>query len=141
MSILLFFGTFLIAFQLKKAKTSNFFPAAVKNFISDFAVIIAILAMTLTDFLVGVDTPKLNVPGEFQPTSSKRGWLINPVPEQNPWWTVIVAIVPAILGTILIFIIFFVFFGFLFGFNSLHLYDEFKARNHIFVFMFSHRIL
>merc|ERR1719367_944305 len=103
MSILLFFGTFLIAFQLKKAKTSNFFPAAVKNFISDFAVIIAILAMTLTDFLVGVDTPKLNVPGEFQPTSSKRGWLINPVPEQNPWWTVIVAIVPALLGTILIF--------------------------------------
>ena len=41
MSILLFFGTFLIAYQLKKAKTSNFFPAAVKNFISDFAVIIA----------------------------------------------------------------------------------------------------
>ena len=103
MSILLFFGTFLIAYQLKKAKTSNFFPAAVKNFISDFAVIIAILAMTITDFLVGVDTPKLNVPGEFQPTSSKRGWLINPVPEQNPWWTVIVAIVPALLGTILIF--------------------------------------
>ena len=104
MSILLFFGTFLISFQLKKAKTSNFFPAFVKNFISDFAVIIAILTMTLTDNLVGIDTPKLDVPGEFQPTSLKRGgWLISPIPEQNPWWTTIVAIIPALLGTILIF--------------------------------------
>ena len=103
MSILLFFGTFLISFQLKKAKTSNFFPATVKNFISDFAVIIAILAMTFTDIMVGVDTPKLDVPGQLQPTSSTRGWLINPIPEKNPWWTAIVALIPAILGTILIF--------------------------------------
>ena len=75
-----------------------------KNFISDFAVIIAILTMTLTDYMVAIDTPKLEVPGEFQPTAYlKRGWLIHPIPEQNPWWSPIAAIIPALLGTILIF--------------------------------------
>lgn len=103
MSILLFIGTFLIAFQLKKAKTSNFFNATVKNFISDFAVIIAIFSMTLTDVLVAVDTPKLDVPAEFKPTSDKRGWIISPLHPKNPWWSCLAAIAPALLGTILIF--------------------------------------
>ena len=103
MSILLFFGTFLISLQLKKAKTSNFFPAVVKGFIADFAVIIAILTMTIADYFVAIDTPKLDVPAEFQPTAYwKRGWLIHPLKE-NPWYSPIVAIVPALLGTILIF--------------------------------------
>ena len=79
MSILLFFGTFLIAFFLKKAKTTPFFPASCKNFISDFAVIIAIGSMALLDYGVGVDTPKLSVPAEFRPTWSGRGWLIHPI--------------------------------------------------------------
>lgn len=103
MSILLFIGTFLIAFQLKKAKTSNFFNATIKNFISDFAVIIAIFSMTITDLLVAVDTPKLEVPTEFKPTSDKRGWLINPTHPSNPWWLALAASLPALLGTILIF--------------------------------------
>ncbi len=40
MSILLFIGTFLFSWHLKKFKTANFFPTFVRNFISDFAVII-----------------------------------------------------------------------------------------------------
>lgn len=32
---------------------------------SDFAVLIAILSMVLLDYLVGIHTPKLNVPQEF----------------------------------------------------------------------------
>ena len=61
MSVLLFIGTFLISWHLKAFKAAPFFPAKVRTVISDFAVIIAILSMTLTDFLVGVHTPKLTV--------------------------------------------------------------------------------
>jgi len=102
MSLLLFFGTFLIAFQLKKAKTTPFFPASCKNFISDFAVIIAIGSMALLDYGVGVDTPKLSVPDTIRPTWEGRGWLIHPL-GNNPWYTSLLAVVPAILGTILVF--------------------------------------
>jgi hypothetical protein len=80
----------------------NFFPANIRGVISDFAVVIAISSMTLTDYLLQVETPKLMVPNELRPTWSGRGWLINPI-GNNPWWTPIAAIVPALLGTILIF--------------------------------------
>ncbi len=38
----------------------------------------------------------------LQPTRDDRGWFINPI-GRNPWWTVIIALIPAILCTILIF--------------------------------------
>ena len=102
MSVLLFIGTFLISWHLKKFKFGNFFTTSVRNFVSDFAVLIAILSMTMVDMYVGVDTPKLKVPGELRPTWSGRGWVIPPF-GSNPWWTSIVAILPALLATILIF--------------------------------------
>ena len=68
LSAILFMGTFLLSYHLKKFRTQNFFPASVRNFISDFAVVIAISSMTLTDFLLAVDTPKLSVPEELRPT-------------------------------------------------------------------------
>ena len=102
MSVLLFIGTFIIAWHLKGFRTASFFPTKVRGFISDFAVIIAILSMTTTDFLVGVDTPKLTVPDSLRPTWSGRTWLIHPF-NGNPWYTCIAAIVPAFLATILIF--------------------------------------
>ena len=79
-----------------------FFPAHIRGIISDFAVVIAISTMTLTDYFIQVETPKLSVPHELRPTWSGRGWLISPV-GNNPWWTTIAAIIPALLGTILIF--------------------------------------
>lgn len=102
LSFVLFFGTFLISIYLKDFKTASFFPTKVRQFISDFAVIIAILAMSFFDFAVGIHTPKLEVPGEFKPTWEGRGWLI-PFFNGNPWWSSIVAVVPALLATILIF--------------------------------------
>ncbi|XP_045469813.1 sodium bicarbonate cotransporter 3 isoform X5 [Harmonia axyridis] len=102
MSIILFFGTFLISVQLKDFKNALFFPAKVRQFISDFAVIIAIMSMTLLDAYVGILTPKLEVPKEFKPTSPDRGWLIPPF-QNNPLYSVFVAFPPALLGTILIF--------------------------------------
>jgi hypothetical protein len=38
----------------------------VRTIISDFAVILAIAAMVVTDAIIGLDTPKLEVPIKFQ---------------------------------------------------------------------------
>ena len=50
----------------------------VRQFVSDFAVIIAILCMTYLDYVLGIHTPKLEVPEDFKPTLSTRGWVISP---------------------------------------------------------------
>ncbi|KAG8247287.1 Sodium bicarbonate cotransporter 3 [Homalodisca vitripennis] len=101
MSILLFFGTFTISVILKDFKTALFFPTKVRQFVSDFAVIIAIVSMTLVDYTSNIPTPKLEVPSEFKPTLPDRGWVISPF--KNPVWTIPLACLPALLGTILIF--------------------------------------
>ena len=54
MSVILFFGTYLLAMTLKKFKNERFFAAAIRNYISDFAVIIAIFAMVIIDILFEV---------------------------------------------------------------------------------------
>lgn len=58
--------------------------------------------MTLLDSQVGVATPKLEVPHEFKPTLPNRGWIIPPF-NNNPIYSVFLALPPALLGTILIF--------------------------------------
>ena len=102
MSLLLFGGTFLISWHLKKFKFQSFFSNGCRNVISDFAVIIAILTMTTLDYLVQIETPKLTVPGELRPTWSGRGWLIEPF-GTNPWYSALAASIPALLATILLF--------------------------------------
>ncbi|XP_035714213.1 electroneutral sodium bicarbonate exchanger 1 isoform X3 [Folsomia candida] len=102
LSVLLFVGTFLISIHLKDFKTQAFFPTKVRMVISDFAVIIAILSMSIVDMWMGLRTPKLQVPERFEPTIPTRGWVINPF-GGNPFWTIIVAPLPALLATILIF--------------------------------------
>ena len=58
--------------------------------------------MTVVDFLLKVNTPKLTVPETLTPTWKGRDWTI-PFFGRNPVYTVVVAIIPAILATILIF--------------------------------------
>ncbi|XP_013868583.1 sodium-driven chloride bicarbonate exchanger isoform X2 [Austrofundulus limnaeus] len=101
-SIILFFTTFFLSSFLKQFKTERYFPTKVRSTISDFAVFITIMIMVLVDFLMGIPSPKLNVPDRFEPTSKNRGWLMDPLGE-NPWWTLLVAALPALLCTILIF--------------------------------------
>ncbi|TPP56279.1 Anion exchange protein [Fasciola gigantica] len=103
-SCILFIFTFFLAIGLKNSRTSSFFPARVRALISDFSVVIAIAATTLTDFLLGLHTPKLLVPTDFEPTLGykRRGWFIPPF-SGNPWWTSLVAFGPALLAVILIF--------------------------------------
>nr|CAD7423141.1 unnamed protein product [Timema monikensis] len=98
MSIVLFLGTFIISVELKDFKNALFFPSKV---VCD-SLIIAILSMSGLDFYSGIPTPKLEVPAEFKPTLSTRGWVVAPF-GRNPFWTAIIAVVPALLGTILIF--------------------------------------
>ncbi|XP_078263811.1 electrogenic sodium bicarbonate cotransporter 1-like isoform X2 [Rhinoraja longicauda] len=102
MSFILFLGTYTCSMTLKNFKTSPFFPTRIRKLISDFAIILAILIFCGLDALIGVDTPKLIVPGEFKPTSPKRGWFVPPF-GGNPWWVCLAAGLPALLITILIF--------------------------------------
>lgn len=65
-SVILFLSTFIISVYLKGFKTASFFPAGVRSVISDFAVVIAILSMTVFDAWMNINTPKLIVPQEFK---------------------------------------------------------------------------
>jgi len=103
LSIILFVGTYTISIMLKEFKTSPFFPTKVRQTVSDFAVPIAIAAMTLLDNYISISTPKLFVPTEFKPTRNDRGWLVPLFHEKNPWWFIPVSFIPALFSTILIF--------------------------------------
>nr|XP_029727237.1 electroneutral sodium bicarbonate exchanger 1-like isoform X12 [Aedes albopictus] len=103
MSIILFIGTYIISVILKDFKNALFFPSNIRQFVSDFAVIIAIFSMSTLDYVTNVPTPKLEVPREFKPTIPDRGWLVQPFHEKNPIWSPVLAVLPALLGTILIF--------------------------------------
>ncbi|XP_074913247.1 anion exchange protein 4 [Buteo buteo] len=101
-SFLLFGGTFLSCTALKRFRSSRYFPAGVRKLVSDFAIILAILASCAVDAALGLETPKLLVPSELKPTNPVRGWIIFPF-GANPWWVCLVSVVPAVLVTILIF--------------------------------------
>uniref|UniRef100_A0A8C3KBL7 Anion exchange protein n=1 Tax=Calidris pygmaea TaxID=425635 RepID=A0A8C3KBL7_9CHAR len=101
LSFLLFGGTFLSCTALKHFRSSRYFPV-VRKLVSDFAVILAILASCAIDATLGLETPKLLVPNELKPTNPARGWIIFPF-GANPWWICLMSAVPAVLVTILIF--------------------------------------
>ncbi|XP_074011913.1 anion exchange protein 4 [Numenius arquata] len=102
LSFLLFGGTFLSCTALKHFRSSRYFPAVVRKLVSDFAIILAILASCAIDATLGLETPKLLIPSELKPTNPARGWIIFPF-GANPWWVCLVSAVPAVLVTILIF--------------------------------------
>ncbi|XP_038073994.1 electroneutral sodium bicarbonate exchanger 1-like [Patiria miniata] len=99
--VILFCGTFVLSYALKTFKFTTFFPTQIRYLISNFGVFFAFISMTVFDILVGLPTPKLTVPNQFQPTRSDRGWLVPLF--VNPWWTYFAAIIPALLCGILIF--------------------------------------
>ncbi|XP_074878195.1 electroneutral sodium bicarbonate exchanger 1-like [Buteo buteo] len=63
---ILFFATFALSSFLKKFKTSRYFPTRVRSTVSDFAVFLTIAIMVLLDFVVGIPSPKLQVPHTFK---------------------------------------------------------------------------
>lgn len=66
LSIVLFFGTFLLAKVLKEFKVSSYFPSRLRQVVSDFAVIISIAVFVGMDYGLGIPTPKLSVPDNFE---------------------------------------------------------------------------
>ena len=78
-SVLLFIGTFVITMGLKHFRTTNFFPSIFRRILADFAVIIAMITMTVLDIWLNVETPKLKVPNTFTPTLTERNWLVHPL--------------------------------------------------------------
>ncbi|KAE9549910.1 hypothetical protein FO519_006875 [Halicephalobus sp. NKZ332] len=102
MSLVLMIGTFFLAITFKKMRNSCYFPSKVRQVFSDFAVMIAIAVMTALDLVIGINTPKLNVPSSFRPTWEGRGWFVPPF-NGNPIWTAPLAAIPALLACILIF--------------------------------------
>ena len=65
-SVLLVLGTFVIAIGLKAFRHSSYLPSKIRNIISDFNVLIAIVGMSAVSFAVGLDVPGLKVPDEFR---------------------------------------------------------------------------
>lgn len=107
LSLVLMFGTFFIAYYLRKFKNSAFFPGRLRRIIGDFGVPIAILIMVLVDYSIrDTYTQKLSVPRGLSVTSpEKRGWIVNPLgtDKQFPIWMMFASILPALLVFILIF--------------------------------------
>ncbi|RUS81962.1 hypothetical protein EGW08_010277 [Elysia chlorotica] len=104
LSVLLFLGTYMVASTLRNCKTSSFFPTFVRQTLSDFAVLIAIIMMVTIDILIGIPTAKLQVPHTFKPSHPQRtSWFINPFSDKNPVWLIFAAVIPALLAVILIF--------------------------------------
>ncbi|EGV92265.1 Serine/threonine-protein kinase Nek10 [Cricetulus griseus] len=64
--VVLFFTTFFLSSFLKQFKTKRYFPTKVRSTISDFAVFLTIVIMVAIDYLVGIPSPKLNVPEKFE---------------------------------------------------------------------------
>lgn len=105
-SVVLFCGTFLLATSLKKFRGARYFPARVRALVSDFAVVLALLSMTIANHLLGVATPRLDVPDRVAPSSpeGRVGWLVSPLgtgPGANPWWSAAAAALPAALSCII----------------------------------------
>lgn len=99
LSVLLTFGTFAITYGLNVFRRTPYFSALIRNSISDFCVLIAIVVMTTLSHYIGLDVPTLNIPPSFRPTMD-RSWLINPF--DAPWYVCIIAALPATFYTILI---------------------------------------
>ncbi|XP_025049306.1 anion exchange protein 2 [Alligator sinensis] len=83
-------------------------PLQIRRVIGDFGVPIAILVMVLVDYSIQdtTYTQKLKVPSGFSVTApEKRGWVINPLGEKDPFpiWMMVASVLPAILVFILIF--------------------------------------
>ncbi|CAJ0562233.1 unnamed protein product, partial [Mesorhabditis spiculigera] len=100
LSIILTFGTFALTYAFKEFRKSPFFSSNIRNAVSDFGVLIAIVVMTAYSHYVGEDkVPTLNIPDSFRPTKD-RSWLVLPV--DVPLHLILIAILPAAFYTILI---------------------------------------
>ncbi|XP_067890887.1 anion exchange protein 3-like isoform X2 [Heterodontus francisci] len=107
LSLVMMFGTFFLAFFMRKFRNSRFLGGKARRIIGDFGIPIAILVMVIVDSSVpDTYTEKLDVPLIFSVTSpNKRGWFIHPMGkgQRFPTWMIFGSVIPALLLFILIF--------------------------------------
>eukprot|EP00977_Amphora_coffeiformis_P029577 scaffold41670_cov183-Amphora_coffeaeformis.AAC.1 len=122
-------GVVYLAFQFRKAKFSPYFPnQTIRNVLTDFAVVIAILCMCVVAKVIfrDIETESLNVPDSFAPTYAccdsecrtnwpldcpdlehphrQRPWIVNLFDLNGNEWVPFVAALPALLAFILVFL-------------------------------------
>lgn len=98
--IILTFGS---SHVIRKIRTSSYFPLKVRQIISDFGVIIAVIFVVLLDFALNHDaTKKLTIKKD----AFARNWLVNPLGRDKSIGIgyVFLAAVPAFLVSIILFI-------------------------------------
>ena len=57
---------FYFEFQIRISLLCFFLYFQIRNTLADFGVPIAILIATVVDYVIGLNTPKLNVPSDFK---------------------------------------------------------------------------
>ncbi|KAF2358900.1 Bicarbonate transporter eukaryotic [Trinorchestia longiramus] len=92
LSLLLMFGTFIIAIKLKKFRNSKYLGRGIRRALGDFGVPISIVTMVLVDYFIeDTYTDKLIMPAGIQPSNpAVRGWFINPfgMMKALPTWAI-----------------------------------------------------
>jgi len=92
---------FIVGTLLSQTKNTRLFIKIVREYISDYGVVVSVVIFTVIPYLPKLDNaqiPRLQVPGHFS-TTSGRAWFPNF--NATPAWAVIFAIVPALILTIL----------------------------------------
>uniref|UniRef100_A0A915M2B9 Anion exchange protein n=2 Tax=Meloidogyne incognita group TaxID=654580 RepID=A0A915M2B9_MELJA len=77
-----------------------YFKPDVRNLISDFSVLIAIVSLTLTTYLIGLEVPSLKMPASIRPTMD-RTWLVDATNIED-YTVALIAAFPALFYTILL---------------------------------------
>ena len=102
LTLILAIGTFLLTKAFKKVMNTTLFGKKVRQILSDFGPVLAIIIMTLVASQFGsVALAKPEVPTELV-TTSGRPWLVNLF--AVPTWVIFASIIPAIMATILLFL-------------------------------------
>lgn len=98
------FGTFFIAYYLRKLRFSHFLSSRARRVLSDFGVPIAMTLMVCLNFAHDIQgIPKIHLSHRFGPTSANRTtFLVNPFYTMKFYW-VFLSVVPAICVSILLF--------------------------------------
>ncbi|CAL1534908.1 unnamed protein product [Lymnaea stagnalis] len=106
LSLILVFGTFLIAYFLRIFRNSKFLGRSVRRALGDFGVLIALVCMVILSFLMKTTyVQKLDLTDPLTPTSEDRGWFINPMgmKQTMPVWLIFGSALPGFLIFILLF--------------------------------------
>jgi len=102
LSLILAVVTYFLIVFLKEFKKSPYLMPLFRSVISDFAPVIALILLTVADYVFrDIETNKLQIPETFE-TTSGRPWLIDIFKIEK--WVIFATILPALLATLLVYL-------------------------------------